>query len=91
MGEPASRLRSPAPPQVAQPDDDRFVTIASADIIHQALNLELVDEICVSQIPVLFGSGIRYFGENVGAHVMLEDPVAIVGVRALHLRYPVRR
>ena len=70
---------------------DRFVTIASADIIQQALTLGLVDELCISQVPVLFGSGIRYFGEFVGAHVMLEDPVVVQGTRALHLRYPVRR
>jgi dihydrofolate reductase len=70
---------------------DKFVTIASADIIRQALNLDLVDELCISQVPVLFGFGIRYFGELVGGHVMLEDPVVVQGVRALHLRYPVRR
>ena len=69
----------------------KFVTIASADIIQQALNLGLVDELCVSQVPVLFGEGIRYFGELVGGHVMLEDPVVVQGTRALHLRYPVRR
>lgn len=70
---------------------DRSVTIASADIIQQALSLGLVDEICVSQVPVLFGSGIRYFGEFVGGHVLLEDPAVVQGNRALHLRYPVRR
>jgi dihydrofolate reductase len=70
---------------------DRFVTIASADIIQQAVALGLVDEICVSQVPVLFGSGIRYFGELVGGHVLLDDPVVVEGTRALHLRYPVRR
>jgi dihydrofolate reductase len=69
---------------------ERFVTIASADIIQQALNLGLVDEVCVSQVPVLFGTGIRYFGA-VDAHVMLEDPVVVRGTRALHLRYAVRR
>src|SRR3954452_12163342 len=70
---------------------DKFVTSASADIIQQALNLGLVDELCISQVPVLFGTGIRYFGELVGGHVMLEDPVVVQGTRALHLRYPVRR
>jgi hypothetical protein len=40
---------------------------------------------------VLFGTGIRYFGELVGGHVMLEDPVVVQGTRALHLRYAVRR
>jgi dihydrofolate reductase len=70
---------------------DKFVTIASAAIIQQALNLGLVDELCISQVPVLFGAGIRYFGELVHGHVMLEDPVVVQGTRALHLRYPVRR
>ena len=70
---------------------DKFVTIASADIIQQALNLGLVDEVCISQIHVLFGTGIRYFGDLVGGHVMLEDPVVVQGSRALHLRYAVRR
>ena len=70
---------------------DRFVTIASADIIQQALNLGLVDEVCVSLVPVLFGTGISYFGELVGGHVVLDDPVVVQGSRALHLRYPVRR
>ena len=70
---------------------EKFVTIASADIIQQALNLELVDEVCVSLVPVLFGAGIRYFGELVDGPVMLEDPVVVQGTRALHLRYPVRR
>jgi dihydrofolate reductase len=70
---------------------EKFVTIASADIIQQALALGLVDEVCVSQVPVLFGAGIRYFGDLVGGHVMLDDPEVIQGTRALHLRYPVRR
>ena len=70
---------------------DQFVTIASADIIQQAVGLGLVDEICISQIPVLFGTGIRYCGLLVGGHVMLEGPVVVQGTRALHLRYPVRR
>ncbi len=70
---------------------DKFVTIASADIIQQARNLALVDELCISQVPVLFGSGIRCFGELIGCHGMLEDPVVVEGTRALHLRYPVGR
>jgi dihydrofolate reductase len=69
---------------------DKFVTVASANVIQQALNLGLVDEVCVSQVPVLFGEGIRYFGELVGGHILLDDPVVVQGKRALHLRYPVR-
>lgn len=70
---------------------DRSVVIASASIIQQALVLGLVDEIAISQIPVIFGSGVRYFGEFDGEHILLEDPVVVQGRRALHLRYRVRR
>jgi dihydrofolate reductase len=69
---------------------DKFVTIASANIIQQALNLRLVDELCITQVPVLFGTGIRYFGDLVGDHILLDDPIVVQGTRALHLRYPVR-
>jgi hypothetical protein len=42
-------------------------------------------------VPVVFGSGKRYFG-SVDAQYLLEDPdVVIEGRRVLHLRYPVRR
>ncbi|MGY0489005.1 dihydrofolate reductase family protein [Streptomyces sp. WG-D5] len=70
---------------------DRDVTIASASVIQQALDLGLVDEVCVSLVPVLFGEGIPYFGKLTGGHQLLEDPVVVQGHRALHLRYPVRR
>jgi dihydrofolate reductase len=66
------------------------VTIASASIAQQAVTLGLVDEVCVSLAPVLLGEGIPYFA-NLGGRVLLEDPVAVQGRRALHLRYPVRR
>ncbi len=38
---------------------DKDVTIASADIARQALDLGLVDEVCVSLVPVLLGRGGR--------------------------------
>ena len=45
----------------------------------------------MSQVPVLFGTGISLFGELAGGHVVLDDPVVVQGTRALHLRYAVRR
>ena len=51
----------------------------------------LVDEVRMDVVPVVFGSGKRYFG-SVDAQHLLEDPdVAIQGNRVLHLRYRVRR
>lgn len=70
---------------------DQDVTIASAAITQQALDLGLVDEVCVSLVPVLFGEGIPYFAKLARGHLLLEDPVVVQGRRALHLRYPVRR
>jgi len=70
---------------------DQDVTIASPTIIQQALDLGLLDEVCVSLVPVLFGEGIRHFGTPAHGHLMLEDPVVVEGNRAVHLRYPVRR
>jgi dihydrofolate reductase len=67
------------------------VTIASPTIVCQALDLDLVDEVCVSLVPVLFGEGIPYFTKLDRGHLLLEDPVVIEGERAVHLRYPVRR
>jgi dihydrofolate reductase len=70
---------------------DKDVTIASANVIQQALDLGLVDEVCVSLVPVLFGEGVPYFSRLDRGHLLLEDPVVVQGRRALHLRYAVRR
>jgi dihydrofolate reductase len=70
---------------------DKDVTIASANVTQQALDVGLVDEVCVSLVPVLFGEGIPYFSKLDRGHLLLEDPVVVQGRRALHLRYPVRR
>ena len=70
---------------------DQDVTIASPTITQQALEVGLVDEVCVSLVPVLFGEGIPYFTKLDRGHLLLDDPVVIQGRRALHLRYPVRR
>ena len=70
---------------------DRDVTIASANVIQQALNLGLVDEIAVSLVPVLFGAGKTYFGKLDDGHLVLEDPQVVQGRRAVHLTFKVRR
>jgi dihydrofolate reductase len=70
---------------------DKNVTIASASIAAQALDLGLVDEVHVSLVPVLLGEGIPYFANLGAAPHRLEDPVVIPGKRATHLQYRVRR
>jgi dihydrofolate reductase len=69
---------------------DRDVAITAGDIGGQAFALGLVDEVAMDVVPVVFGSGKRYFGE-VDAQRLLGDPYVVVqGNRVLHLRYPTR-
>lgn len=70
---------------------ERTVAVAAGDVGGQALALGLVDEVAMDVVPVVFGTGKRYFGSVDGQH-LLEDPeVVIRGDRVLHLRYRVRR
>jgi dihydrofolate reductase len=70
---------------------DKDVTIASASIAAQALDLGLVDEVLISLVPVLMGKGIPYFANLARAPHRFDDPVIIPGNRVTHLRYAVRR
>jgi hypothetical protein len=42
-------------------------------------------------VPVVFGSGKRYFGTVDAQHLLEDSDVVIQGRRVLHLRYRVRR
>ena len=68
---------------------DRDVAITAGDVGGQALALGLVDEVAMDVVPVVFGSGKRYFG-SVDGQIMLADPdVVLQGRRVLHVRYSV--
>ena len=70
---------------------DRVVAVCAGEVGGQALALGLVDEVAMDVVPVVFGTGKRYFG-SVDTQHLLEDPyVVIEGDRVLHLRYRVRR
>ncbi len=69
----------------------RIVAVAAGDVGGQALALGLVDEVAMDVVPVVFGTGKRYFGPIDRQH-LLEDPdVVIRGDRVLHLRCRARR
>ncbi len=69
---------------------DRIVEVAAGDVGGQALAAGLVDEVRMDVVPVVFGSGKRFFGAVEAQH-MLEGPdVVIQGNRVLHLSYRVR-
>jgi dihydrofolate reductase len=70
---------------------NRNVVVAAGDVGGRAFALGLVDEVAMDVVPVVFGSGKRYFG-SVDAQHLLEDPHTVIqGDRVLHLRYRVHR
>ena len=70
---------------------DRIVEVAAGDVGGQMLAAGLVDEVRMDVVPVVLGSGKRYFG-SVDSQHLLEDPDAMIqGNRVLHLSYRVRR
>ena len=70
---------------------DRLVEVAAGNVGGQVFAAGLVDEVRMDVVPVVLGTGKRYFG-TVDAQHLLEDPdVTIQGNRVLHLRYRVRR
>lgn len=70
---------------------DREVSVASASVAQQALDGGLLDGVYISLVPVLMGEGIPYFAHLAKAPHRFDDPVVIAGLRATHLKYPVRR
>jgi dihydrofolate reductase len=70
---------------------DRNVSVAAGDVGGQVVEAGLVDEVALDVVPVVFGTGKRYFGP-LATQVMLENPDdVVVGDRVLHLRFRVRR
>jgi dihydrofolate reductase len=70
---------------------DRVVAVCAGNVGGQALALGLVDEVAMDVVPVVFGTGKRYFGPVHSQH-LLEDPnVVVQGDNVLHLRYRTRR
>jgi dihydrofolate reductase len=70
---------------------ERTVAVNAGDVGGQIFAAGLVDEVAMDVVPVVFGSGKRYFGSIDGQH-LLEDPhMVIQGERVLHLRFKVRR
>ena len=45
----------------------------------------------VSLVPVVFGSGIRFFGDYTEPHLLLGNPRVIEGDRVTHLHYRVQK
>lgn len=70
---------------------DRDVSVTAGEIGGQALAAGLLDEVHMSVVPVVFGSGRRFFGSYDGDQVLLADPRTVRGDRVSHVRYAVRK
>jgi len=69
---------------------ERTIAVNAGDVGGQVLGAGFVDEVAMDVVPVVFGSGKRFFGSMRGQR-LLEDPhVVIQGDRVLHLRFKVR-
>lgn len=67
------------------------VAVAGPNVIQQCINLGLLDEICVSLVPVLLGEGIPFFGPLLESPVRLQGPQVVEGEGVTHLYFSVRR
>jgi dihydrofolate reductase len=70
---------------------ERTIAVNAGDVGSQILAAGLVDEVAMDVVPVIFGSGKRYFGGIHDQHVLDDPHVVIPGERVLHLRFKVRR
>lgn len=71
---------------------DGDVGVAAGTVAAQALDAGLLDAVSMDLVPVVLGSGRRYFGDRPPSAVRLGDPeVVIAAARVTHLVFPVER
>jgi dihydrofolate reductase len=70
---------------------ERTIAVTSPSLARQFLNAGLLDGIRVSVVPVLLGTGVRFFEGLVEAPVELECTAVVRGSGATHLSYRVPR
>jgi dihydrofolate reductase len=70
---------------------DRNVALTGGNLTGQALAAGFVDELSLNVAPVVFGSGVRFFGDYAGSPVLLDNPQVVTGDRVTHLHYRVSK
>ncbi len=70
---------------------DRDLALTAGNLTGQALRAGLVDELAVDLVPVVFGTGVRFFGDYAGDQILLDNPTIVQGDRVTHLRYRVQK
>lgn len=69
---------------------DRNVAVPGGNLTGQALEAGLVDEVVLNVVPVIFGTGVRFFGDYTGRQQLFEDPRVVQGDRVTHLHYRIQ-
>lgn len=70
---------------------DGIVAVSGAVTTQQCINAGLLDEISIDLVPVLLGSGIRYFDKLANTPVRLQGPRVVEGTGVTHLVYGLQR
>jgi dihydrofolate reductase len=70
---------------------DADVALTGGNLTGQAIAAGLVDEVSYNLVPVVFGAGVKFFGDYVGEHVLLDNPTVVEGDRVTHLHYRVSK
>jgi dihydrofolate reductase len=68
----------------------KAVAVGSASITQQGLNAGLIDEVHIDLIPVLLGTGLRWF-DHLATTITFDNPRIIQGSGVTHLAYPVHK
>src|SRR6266581_5961268 len=70
---------------------DRDVSITPGNLAGQAFQAGLIEEMRIDLVPVVFGAGVRVFGDYAGSPLLLDDPQIVQGDRVTHLHYRLRK
>jgi dihydrofolate reductase len=70
---------------------DGDIALTGGNLTGQALAAGLVDEIAYNLAPVVFGTGVKFFGDYTGTPVLLDNPKVVEGDRVTHLHYRVSK
>lgn len=66
---------------------DRDISVTAGNVGGQALAAGLVDQVHLNLVPVVFGSGVPFFGDYDGPIDHFDNPEVIDGQRVTHLIY----
>jgi dihydrofolate reductase len=67
--------------------DDQDVSVGGASTLQQTIAAGLLDEIVVTQVPILLGGGVRLFDHLEAGAAKVELASVVEGAEALHLTY----